>query len=61
MHEEERISKYLIERTTPNADIVREHPRQGGFPADRVREVLSVIGPTTAEDPQPSRQIPVPA
>jgi len=33
----------------PNADMVREHARQGGFPANRVSEVRSRIDPTTAE------------
>ncbi len=33
----------------PNEDIVREHARQGGFPANRVSEVKAVIDPTTAE------------
>ena len=33
----------------PNAEMVREHARQGGFPANRVSEVRSVIDPTTAE------------
>lgn len=33
----------------PNADIIREHARRGGFPADRVLEVVTVIDPTTAE------------
>lgn len=33
----------------PNEDMVREHARQGGFPANRVSEVASVIDPTTAE------------
>ncbi|WP_298437896.1 DUF4242 domain-containing protein [Geobacter sp.] len=33
----------------PNADIVREHARQGGFPANSVAEVRAVIDPTTAE------------
>ncbi len=32
-----------------NADLVREHARRGGFPADSVSEVSSVIDPTTAE------------
>jgi hypothetical protein len=32
-----------------NADIVREHARCGGFPADVVAEVSAVIDPTTAE------------
>ena len=33
----------------PNAEIIREHARQGGFPADRVLEVAALIDPTTAE------------
>ncbi|HKW48696.1 MAG TPA: DUF4242 domain-containing protein [Gemmatimonadaceae bacterium] len=33
----------------PNAEIVREHARRSGFPADRVLEVASIIDPTTAE------------
>jgi hypothetical protein len=35
----------------PNADMVREHARRGGFPADRVEEIVSVLDPTTAEVP----------
>jgi cell division inhibitor SulA len=33
----------------PNEELVREHARQGGFPADSVAEVKAVIDPTTAE------------
>ena len=33
----------------PNEEMVREHARQGGFPANRISEVASVIDPTTAE------------
>lgn len=33
----------------PNPETVREHARQGGFPATRVSEVRQVIDPTTAE------------
>src|SRR5256714_10550249 len=33
----------------PNAEIIREHARQGAFPADRVLEVAAIIDPTTAE------------
>ncbi|MGH8581633.1 MAG: DUF4242 domain-containing protein [Gammaproteobacteria bacterium] len=33
----------------PDAETVREHARRGGFPANRVSEVRSVIDPTTAE------------
>ena len=33
----------------PNEELVREHARQGGFPANRVSEVRAIIDPTTAE------------
>lgn len=33
----------------PNEAMVREHARQGGFPANKVSEVRTMIGPTTAE------------
>ena len=33
----------------PNAELVREHARQGGFPANRVSEVKAIIDPTTSE------------
>ena len=38
----------------PNAELVREHARLGGFPADRVLEIASVIDPTTAEAAAPA-------
>ena len=33
----------------PNEEMVREHAKQGGFPANSVSQVMSVIDPTTAE------------
>jgi hypothetical protein len=33
----------------PNEEMIREHASQGGFPANHVSEVKSVIDPTTAE------------
>lgn len=33
----------------PNEALVREHARQGGFPANVVSEVKTIIDPTTAE------------
>ena len=33
----------------PNEEMVREHARQGEFPANRVSEVKTIIDPTTAE------------
>ena len=32
-----------------NEDLVREHARRGGFPANSVSQVMSMIDPTTAE------------
>jgi Protein of unknown function (DUF4242) len=33
----------------PNEELVREHATQGGFPANRISEVKTIIDPTTAE------------
>lgn len=43
-----------------NADIVREHARLGGFPADAVLEVRAVIDPMTSEAPPQAQVVPVP-
>lgn len=32
----------------PDEALIREHARQGGFPANRVSEVAAVISPATA-------------
>ena len=34
----------------PNEEMVREHAAQGGFPANRISEIRSVIDPATAEN-----------
>ena len=34
---------------SPNEEMIREHAQQGGFPANRISEIKSVIDPTTAE------------
>jgi hypothetical protein len=34
----------------PDEESVREHARRGGFPADRVLQIQTIIDPTTAED-----------
>jgi uncharacterized protein DUF4242 len=39
---------YCIYRA-PNEAMVREHASQGGFPANKVSEVRTIIDPTTAE------------
>ena len=33
----------------PSDELIREHAKQGGFPANRVSEVKQVIGTTKAE------------
>jgi len=35
--------------SAPNEEAVREHARQGGFPADSVARVARTIDPTSAE------------
>jgi hypothetical protein len=39
---------YCVYRA-PNETMIREHAQQGGFPANRISEITSVIDPTTAE------------
>ena len=33
----------------PSEDMIRAHAQQGGFPANRISEVKTIIDPTTAE------------
>jgi hypothetical protein len=33
----------------PNEELIREHARLGGFPANRISKVQRMIDPTTAE------------
>lgn len=33
----------------PNEEMIREHARQGGFPANSVMEIAATIDPTTSE------------
>jgi cell division inhibitor SulA len=32
----------------PNQEMIREHAKRGGFPADRISQVRTIIDPTTA-------------
>ena len=34
----------------PSEQMIREHAAKGGFPANRISEVKTVIDPTTSED-----------
>ena len=33
----------------PSSELIRQHAEQGGFPANRISEVRSIIDPATAE------------
>ena len=33
----------------PNEEMVREHAKQGGFPANRISQITAIIDPATAE------------
>ena len=33
----------------PSEDMIRAHAQQGGFPANKISEIKTVIDPTTAE------------
>ena len=37
----------------PNEEMVREHARMGGFPANHISPVKTLIDPTTPEDQSP--------
>jgi hypothetical protein len=39
---------YCIYRA-PNEQMIREHAKQGGFPANKILEIATVIDPSTAE------------
>jgi hypothetical protein len=40
---------YCIYRAR-NDDLIREHARMGGFPANAISVIATIIDPTTAED-----------
>lgn len=39
---------YCVYRA-PNEEMVREHARQGDFPANKISEIASIIDPSTAD------------
>ncbi len=41
---------------SPNEEMIREHASQGGFPANRISEIMTTIDPTTAEQSAVSNQ-----
>lgn len=42
---------YLAE----NEDLIREHARISGFPANKITEIVTIIDPSTAEAPVAAR------
>jgi len=34
----------------PNEEMIQEHARRGGFPANHVSQVKTIIDPTTSEE-----------
>lgn len=49
MHSYVTDNKIYCVYIAPNEQAVREHAQKGGFPANRVSEVRTMIDPTTAE------------
>ena len=41
-------NKFYCIYKAENEELIREHARKGGFPADSISEVASVISPATA-------------
>jgi len=41
--------KIYCEYIAANEDLIRKHAEQGGFPANKISEVMRIIDPTTAE------------
>jgi hypothetical protein len=39
----------------PDEQLVREHAKRGGFPANRISQVKEIIDPTTSESPVQAR------
>lgn len=39
---------YCVYRA-PNEELIRQHAKEGGFPANRISEITTVIDPSTAE------------
>jgi hypothetical protein len=49
------LQSYVVDDKTycvyiaPSAELIKEHARCGGFPANRTSEIRALIDPTTAE------------
>lgn len=49
MHSYVTDDKIYCVYIAPNRELIEEHARKGGFPANRISEVKNTIDPTTAE------------
>ena len=49
MHSYVTGDKVYCVYVAPSEELVREHAKRGGFPANRVSQITSMIDPTTAE------------
>ena len=49
LHSYATADKLYCVYIAPNEDMIREHAKQGGFPANRISQVKQIIDPTTAE------------
>jgi hypothetical protein len=49
VHSDVTDDKVYCVYIAPNEEMVKEHAKQGGFPANRISEVKSMIDPTSAE------------
>jgi predicted Rdx family selenoprotein len=39
---------------SPNEQLIRDHAKKGGFPANKISEVREIIDPTTSESHKPA-------
>ncbi len=49
VHSYVTVDKIYCIYNAPSEELIREHARQGGFPANRVSEIKTMIDPSTAE------------
>jgi Protein of unknown function (DUF4242) len=49
LHSYVTADKIYCVYSAPNEEIILEHAKQGGFPANHISEVKRIIGPASAE------------
>ena len=50
LHSYATADKLYCVYNSPNEEMIREHAQRGGFPANSIAEVKTMIGPSTAEE-----------